>query len=93
MENNKLILVYYINVSHIENINDIPEYMERVKDKIVIDALDGHSIFVPINNGDETRIECINPKYVTNKELIENHNQMMEKINNNLELEIKKIKK
>lgn len=90
MENDKLILVYYISVKHMD-MEDIAEYMYKVREKINIPGFDGHSIFVPVLT-DETRIECINPKYVTDENLINEHNTLMKELNEKLELEIQEFK-
>ena len=90
MENNKLILVYYVGVKHIDDI-DIPEYMEKLRNRIVIPGFDGHCIFVPMFSYD-TKIECINPKYITEEELIEQHTSLMEELNKELQHHIEELK-
>jgi hypothetical protein len=89
MENNKLILVYYINVL---NVNDVQGYMDSVKDKIVIDNFNGYSIFIPVTTH-ESKIECINPKYITEKELIDKHLSMLKELNEELYYSIENLNK
>jgi len=90
MENsNKLILVYYIGVMHLDHI-DIPEYMQKIRDRISIPDLNGHSIFIPVFTQD-SRVECINPKYVTEEELIKEHVSLMRKLNVELQYDIEEL--
>jgi hypothetical protein len=91
MEENKLILVYYIGVINVEP-PEIPEYMKKVRDKISIPDFNGHSIFIPVNTYD-TKIECINPKYITEKELIKKHVSLMKKLNLDLQSHIDELNK
>ncbi|MFW6272375.1 MAG: hypothetical protein ACOC2U_01180 [bacterium] len=91
MEDNKLILVYYISVIDLDP-EDIPNYMERVRDKISIPDFNGHSIFIPVFTN-ETRIECINPKYITEKDLIKEHVSLMKKLNVDIQYSIDELNK
>lgn len=91
MENNKLILVYYIAIMHLEP-HDIAEYMKRVKDKIHIPDFDGHMIFVPVYTH-ETKIECINPKYITEEELLTKHTSLMNELNKELQYHVEELRK
>lgn len=82
--NDKLILVYYIDVREVLE-EQIPELMSRIMGRIKLESPEiGEIIALPIRN--ETRVECINPKYITEPELIREHRLKMdfllEKLNN-----------
>ena len=92
MENNneKLILVYYIGVYGLDQ-DEIPEYIQRIKERISLPGFDGNIIFIPVYT-QETRIECINPKYVTDKELIKKHTELVKNLEVELEHQLELIK-
>jgi len=90
MENNKLILVYYINVSSLD-MHEIGDYMDKVRNKINIDGFDGHSIFVPVTTH-ESKIECINPRYITEEKLINEHTSMLKELNKELNHNVEELK-
>lgn len=86
-----LILVYYISINGIRT-EDIQRYMEEVSTKISAKSIKvAEIIFIPVQG--ETRIECINPKYITDEELIREHRLKMDILNENLNSNIKSIKK
>ena len=87
---NKLILVYYIGVKSIDD-EDIPEYMNKVAKSISINSVECEIIFIPVMSYD-TRIECINPKYITDNELIFKHNNLMNELNYELQNQINILK-
>ena len=89
--NEKQILVFYISVRNIEP-KDIGDYIYKVKERITIPDFNGHAIFIPVTTH-ETKVECINPKYITNSELIKQHTSLMEVLNNELQFHIKKLNK
>lgn len=91
METTKQILVYYISVIGIEYA-DYERYFTELKERIAAQSISNNSeiIFIPVNS--ETRIECINPKYITNNELIEKHDRLMSELHENLENQINRIK-
>lgn len=62
----KLILIFYINVSNIYR-GDMPEYMNEVASCLsnVEDGTDKY--FIPIYESD-SRVECINPVMISEKE-------------------------
>jgi hypothetical protein len=82
----KLILVYYISVGSLRSA-DIPKYMEEIKKRIVPYTLEAEIIFVPIDG--ETRIECINPLYITDGDLIKKHERLMAELHEHLNRELK----
>ena len=67
----KLILVYYIDVRHLDN-DDVHYFMSRVMKNIRLESSDiGEIIALPVK--DVSKVECINPKYITEPELIREH--------------------
>ena len=71
MEDEKKILVIYVGVAGIRGV-DISDYVHKVASKITPTTFEGEVILIPIQSYD-TKIECINPKYVTDEELIKEH--------------------
>ena len=65
----KIILVHYINIGYMDN-NDGSKTMEQVIEKLTPKEDDIISYFIPIRKG-ETRIECINPKLVSEEDFME----------------------
>lgn len=90
-ENTKgLILVYYINVTGIRS-EDIPSYMGKVSERVSPKTESiSEVIFLPVMG--QTRVECINPKYITEEELIKEHNSKMYDLNHALSEELDYIK-
>lgn len=86
----KIIIVLYIGVGHVRSA-DIDDYVNSVTVRIVPNIENAEIIVIPID-GVDTRIECINPQYVTDNELIEKHTSLMHEINNKLQEQINLIK-
>ena len=85
IENN--ILVVYIGVQGIRS-EDIEDFIKRVSRKIIPSTFLGEVIVIPTHSPD-TRIECINPQYVTDEELVQKHNELMKEINSELQYQLK----
>ena len=82
-----LILVYYISVAKVV-VDQIPEYVNRVMERIQSNSLGvGEIIVIPIMG--ETKIECINPKYITDEELIKKNILLMDQLHERLGMYIK----
>jgi len=85
---NKLILVYYISIADVE-IDAVEEFMERVMNKISSNSVSENSEIIAIPIYGESRVDCINPKYITDSNLIKKHERLMselhEKLNNQIE--------
>ena len=88
MENK--IIVIYVGVAGIRT-EDIDEYVHKVAKKVIPSSVQAEFILLPVQSFD-TRMECINPKYITNDELIMKHNVLMHELNKELEHQIKEIK-
>ena len=80
MENK--ILVIYIGVAGIRS-EDIPHFREKIVEKITPSTFIGEVIVIPVQSYD-TKIDCINPKYITDEELIKEHTEMMKKLQEEL---------
>jgi len=78
MKNSDKIIVMYIGIQGIRS-EDIEEFIYKVSKKISPSISTGEIIAIPTQSSD-TRIECINPKYITNTELISEHTKMMKKL-------------
>lgn len=88
MENK--ILVIYIGVAGIRS-EDITEYSQKIVSKIIPSIFNGEVIVIPIQSYD-TKIECINPKYITDTELINEHTEMMKKLQEELQYQLEQLK-
>jgi len=89
IEENK-ILVIYVGVQGIR-MEDIQYFVESITKRISPDTIKGEIIVIPTQSPD-TRIECINPKYITDAELIKEHTEMMKKLKENLQNQMEQIK-
>ena len=85
MENSKHIFVFYIDV-RLVNPDEIPELMSKIGEKLKPEIV-SDSIFVPIMG--ETKVECINPVYITDSELIKKHERLMAELHEHLENQLK----
>lgn len=70
------IYVIYIGVMGIRS-EDISLYCKSIADKISPTTIEGEIIVIPVNDIN-TKIECINPVYITKKTLINKHTKKME---------------
>jgi hypothetical protein len=70
MSKEKIILIHYINVGNIDG-NDVSEMMGNVVNKFSPKEEDNIiSYWIPVREG-ETRVECINPKLVSEEDFTE----------------------
>ena len=88
MENK--ILVIYIGVAGIRSV-DIRDFIEKITSKITPETFQGEIIVIPTQSPD-TKIECINPKYITDVDLINEHKIIMNKLNYELQLQLEMLK-
>ena len=86
----KKILVIYVGVAGLSS-DEVYEYTHEVADKVIPSTFYGEIIVIPVLTN-ETRIDCINPKYITDKELIKNNTELMKKLNNELKNQSKLLK-
>lgn len=88
-EENK-ILVIYIGVQGIRS-EDIQRVVNEITSRIAPSTLKGEIIVIPTQSPD-TRIECINPKYITDAELIKEHTKLMKELKENLQNQLEQLK-
>jgi hypothetical protein len=80
---NKIILVHYINVGNLKT-NDVQQYLEKVKNALFIKNKDIINYIIPVKS--ETRIECLNPKLVSDedyskaKDLLDRNQKIVDEI-------------
>ena len=92
----KMILVFYVDIRDIENQGDMQEYLNTLKNtvsnQVEGDGEDTMIFFVPIKG--ESKVECVNPVLVTEKEAIDKFNSAMESLQKlNFKLETKLVNK
>jgi hypothetical protein len=87
------ILVMYIGIGGIRN-EDIDTYMKKVTEKITPTTFEGEIIVLPTQLlvAPDTRMECINPVYITDVELIKQHTIMMKKLQEELQIQLDILK-
>jgi len=85
-----LILVTYIGVQGIRT-EDIPDFLKRISKQITPSTFQGEVIVIPTQSSN-TRIECINPKYITDAELIKEHTEMIKELKEQLQHQLKQLK-
>lgn len=90
MDNENKILVIYVGVAGIRS-EDIEDFVRKVSQRISPSTLKGEIIVIPIQSPD-TKIECINPKYITDAELIQEHTEMMKKLQEELQNQLEQLK-
>ena len=76
------ILVIYIGVAGVRS-EDIKTYIDKLTKKILPSTFEGEIIIIPQQSLD-IRIECINPKYITDENLIKEHTDMIKKLSQEL---------
>lgn len=86
----KLIIVYYISTIGIDP-DDIEDFFDKLQKKIATQSVseDSEIIFIPVHG--ETRIECINPKYITDSDLIKDHERKMAELHEHLNHQLKEL--
>lgn len=85
------ILVIYVGVQGIR-IEDIEYYTNKIAKKIIPTTFKGEIIVIPIQSIN-TKIECINPKYITDNILIKEHTELMNELNKELKYQLKQLRK
>lgn len=85
------ILVIYAGVAGLRS-EDIQEFVHKLTDKLSPEGFHGVIITIPVQSPD-TRIECIDPKYITDEELIKEHTERMKKLQDELQHQLELVKK
>ncbi|MFW6219875.1 MAG: hypothetical protein ACOC33_03465 [bacterium] len=88
MENK--IIVIYVGVAGIRS-EDIEDYIQKITSKIVPESVQAEFIIIPVQSYD-TRLECINPKYITEDKLIKEHTEKLKLLNEELQHQIEEYK-
>jgi len=84
------ILVIYVGVAGIRS-EDIDTFVHKIASKVVPTTFEGEIIMMPVQSLD-TRIECINPKYITEENLIKEHTELMKKLQEELHHQLEQLK-
>lgn len=84
-EKNNEIMVFYIDVRMVEP-EEISKLMEKIKKSIIPKNFLGEIILIPIYG--ETKVECINPKYITDSDLIKKHERLIAELHEHLNNQI-----
>lgn len=83
------ILVIYVGVAGVRS-EDIPNFVKNVTEKIIPSTFEGEIISIPTQSAD-IRIECINPKYITDNNLIFEHTEKMKKLQEALQYQLEQL--
>jgi len=77
----EIIVIYVgcINPETDELFEDVAKHVEDVASLITPKTFDGEIIVLPTYEYN-TRIECINPKYIIDKDLVANHTKLMKEL-------------
>lgn len=90
MDEENKILVMYVGVQGIR-MEDIRYFVESITKRISPETIKGEIIVIPTQSPD-TRIECINPKYITDADLIKEHTEMMKELKEKLQYQVEQLK-
>jgi hypothetical protein len=84
------LIVIYAGVQGIRS-EDIEEFIHKLSKRLAPSSIEGEIIMLPTQSPD-TRIECINPKYITDTDLIAEHTEMMNKLKEHLQHQLEQLK-
>lgn len=84
------IYVIYVGVQGVRA-EDIPAVVQKISARITPETLNGEILVIPTQSSD-TRVECINPRYVTDAELITEHTELMKELKENLQNQLEQLK-
>lgn len=90
MEKDYKILVIYVGVAGLRSI-DIRDFIQEISNRISPKTMEGEIILIPTQSLD-TRIECINPKYITDEKLIQEHTELMKNLKSELQHQLDQLK-
>jgi len=90
MTDEKKILVFYIGVAGIRS-EDLQDFVQRVSQRITPSTFEGEILMIPTQSTD-TRVECVNPVYITDKELIKKHTDLMQELQVELRHQVAELK-
>jgi len=84
------IFVIYVGVAGVR-VEDIPNVIQKISQKITPETFKGEILIIPQQSVD-TKVECINPRYVTDAELIKENNKMMSELKLQLQNQLEQLK-
>ena len=84
----KPILVFYLSITGIRS-EDVEQYVAEISKKIMPN-IDAEAIVLAVDG--ETRVECINPVYILNDDLIKKHERLMAELHEHINYHIDKTK-
>ena len=84
------ILIIYVGIAGIRS-EDIDTFVHKVVKKIMPTTFVGEIIIIPIQSAD-TRIECINPEYITDIKLIKEHTELINNLQKELQIQLDILK-
>ena len=90
METENKVYVIYLGVAGIGG-NDIEDFREKVTSRIAPATVKGEILVIPVNSY-ETRMECIDPVYITDEDLVKKHTELMKELHDELDHQIKQIR-
>lgn len=85
------IFVIYVGIAGVRS-EDVEDFVKKITSKIIPTSVKGEFIIIPTNFF-ETRIECINPVYITETSLIEKHTNLMKQLQEELNYQLEDIRK
>ncbi|MFW6242843.1 MAG: hypothetical protein ACOC2W_01665 [bacterium] len=83
MENKEELFVVYVGMKSM-NPNDRESYLQQIRDDFLKFNSGYNFIFIPCIEKNDTEIVCINPIYITNTQLISEHEEKMSELNNKI---------
>ena len=89
MENK--IIVIYVGIAGVRS-EDVSGYVSKVTKRITPESIKAEFIVIPIESTTDTRMECINPIYVTEDVLMKKHTDLMMEVDKLLQDDINRIK-
>ena len=84
------IFVLYVGVQGIRS-EDIREFVYKLSEKIAPTSVEGEVIVIPTQSPNTT-LECINPKYITDADLINEHTEIMKKLKEHVQHQLDQLK-
>ena len=87
MNKNIKILVMYVGVAHIDP-ELVPEFIQKISTKLIPKTMECEVIIIPTHTYD-TKVVCINPEFIRDEELINQHETLMREPNHNLQQQTK----
>lgn len=86
------LFVIYVGIGNINNEEDQQLILQKAYNAIydIIGSHNADAIFIPVRDNN-TRIECLNPQYITEDELIRKHRLLMDELHEHLDSHLLEI--